>query len=1006
MKIKLLVIVIVIAVFVQCVSFTQTGTSVLQRRADRILGQANTLQEKEKYNEAIALLLKNKELFTKAGDFHYALAATKLGSLYQAIDDYVKAEPYYLESKDIYEKELDKDPLYAIFYAVSLGYLGLLYYNMGDYSKAEPYLLATRAINDNAWGKDDAVYAESSTYLGVLYRTMGDYTKAKRYLLEAKTIYEKALGKNDPDYAGSLNNLGELYRDMGDYAKAEAHYLEAKTIFERSFVKNHPIYAGSLNNLGELYQNMGDYAKAELYLLDATAIYKKAFGENHPDYAMSLNSLGNLYNNMRDYTKAKPYYQKAKNIYEKTLGKNHPNYASSLNNLGELYQDTEDYAKAEACYLEAKTIFERSLREGHPVYAKSLNNLGELYQNKGNYSRAEAYYLDVKTIFEQSLGKNHPDYAYLLSNMDTLYQNIGDYAKAEACNKELSELRINLIVQNFSFMSEQQRALYLETVSRDFESSYSLSRLHPVETLNELNYTNTLFFKGLLLRTTKAVREAIYKSGDTYQIGKFEELGKLRQQISASLQKENPNEAYIRSLEAEAEKLDKDLTRDSAAFRNLKEDIAMQWQTVRDSLQPGEAAIEFVSFRVYDKKWTDTIQYAALVLRPGMDAPAWVPLCEKTKLKDILNEVEDKGYNDDYKNKLIYDTNGDKLYSLVWQPLEQELKDVTTIYYSPSGLLHKIAFGALPTGDDEEIDFENFNFDEFEDKGVNRLADKYDLNLVSSTREVVYLPRGQTEAAISSAVLYGNLDYENNEGETVSRLPKRIIKEIGWHGPLLPTKEEALTVQGYLNRKNVPNTLYLGIEGNEESFKALNGEKKGLIYLATHGFFRADPERRHSEQEQTQRGAALKPTENPLLRSGLLLAGGNKPWKNINNALTNNQTEWVESGGILTADMIAGMNLLGAKLVVLSACETGLGDVNNQEGVFGLQRSFKLAGVETLIMSLWKADAESSAKLMSVFLQEWLFSGKSRQAAFKEAQRQVRAEHPEPYHWAVFVMLD
>jgi CHAT domain-containing protein len=289
------------------------------------------------------------------------------------------------------------------------------------------------------------------------------------------------------------------------------------------------------------------------------------------------------------------------------------------------------------------------------------------------------------------------------------------------------------------------------------------------------------------------------------------------------------------------------------------------------------------------------------------------------------------------------------------------------------------------------------------------------LNLVSSTREVVRLPRGQTEAAPSSAVLYGELDYnasaeamreaarpyrKDGGADTISRLPEWLLHDWKWE-ILKATRQEALNVRGYLERKKVPNTLYLGSAGNEESFKALDGKKTGLVYLATHGFFQPDVERKHEEREreQAQRGTnTMRASENPLLRSGLVLAGGNNAW-------TNHPVEGVESG-ILTADKIAGINLLGAKLVVLSACQTGLGDINNKEGVFGLQRSFKLAGVETLIMSLWEVDAESSAKLMSVFLQEWLFSGKSRQAAFKEAQRQVRAQYPEPYHWAAFVMLD
>jgi CHAT domain-containing protein/Flp pilus assembly protein TadD len=924
----------------------------------------------------------------------YAAMLVKAGDLNKDMGDYAKAESYYLEAKTVWEQSKEKNnPFDAVSLVKSLDKMGDLYKDLGDYAKAQTYYLEAKIIREQTSGKNHPDYATSLNNLGLLYCDMGDYAKAEAYLLEAKTIREQALGKNHLDYATLLNNLGILYWNMGDYAKAESYYLESKNIREKVLGKNSSAYALSLNNLSVLYVDMGDYAKAEAYLLEAKAVREQIYGKNHINYALSLNNLGGLYWTIEDYAKAESYYLESKDVYEHIFGKNHISYARALHNLGALYRSMEDYAKAESCYLESTVIYEKLLGKEHPLYANSLDNLGGLYYNMGNNEKAEPYYLEAKSINEQALGKNNPSYAKSLNGLERLYQATGNYVKAEACNKELCELNINLINQNFSFMSEGQRSLYLKKILNDFDASYSLSLKYPVETVNGLNYTNTLFTKGLLLRTTNAVRDAIYSSGNAALIEQFEQLGNLRRQISQLQQKEDSDESNLQSLEEQADALDKELTRASSAFRDLKADLAMNWQSVQKSLLSGEAAVEFVSFRVYDKKWTNTVKYAALVLKPDGKAPVWVPLCNEDEIKEILGKAE--GRSSSEQARILYNANGSALFEIVWKPLEQELKGVKTIYYSPSGLLHKVAFNALPIDD-----------------SFKRLTEKYNLNLVSSTREVAYLSRNKKETAlITSAVLYGGLDYDANKeamriaaqsykkdaaGLSASALPEGVTRGGVWV-PLPATRKEVQDIQGYLKKKKIPNTLYQDSQGNEESFKQLSGKKTGLIHLATHGFFLSDAERKHDDGEQ-QRGGATRVAENPLLRSGLLLAGGNHAW-------TNDPVEGVDSG-ILTADKIAGMNLLGTKLVVMSACQTGLGDVNNSEGVFGLQRAFKLAGVETLIMSLWEVDDAATALLMSTFYNEWLISGKSRQEAFKEAQKKVRAKYSAPFYWAAFVMMD
>ncbi|MDR2700831.1 MAG: tetratricopeptide repeat protein, partial [Spirochaetaceae bacterium] len=472
-----------------------------------------------------------------------------------------------------------------------------------------------------------------------------------------------------------------------------------------------------------------------------------SFAQTTEDYLR----LGVQYYNQGDFPKAIECFLEAKAIYEKTVGKEHPDYVATVNNLGVLYDSMGDYAKAESCLLESRAIREKVLGKEHPDYATTVNNLGALYYSMGDYAKAESCLLESRAIREKVLGKKHPYYAGSLDNLYGLYLDKKEYTKALTFKQEQITINTGLVNQNFSFQTEQQRDAYWNANSSSFEASYSISFFHPVPVSNILNYDNALFSKGLLLRTTNAVRDSIYASGNKALIAQFEELGRLRQQIS-TLRQSGGNEAYIQSLETQAEALDKSLTQSSAAFREFQADLAVNWQSVQKSLQAKEAAIEFVSFELYDKKWTGKTQYAALVVKPGMKAPEWVPLCEESVLAELFKKMEELrlsrrewllGELQLAQVQLLYDQYGPALYNAVWKPLEKVLRGVTTVYYSPSGLLHKVSFNAIPVN------------------AKSRLMDKYDLNLVSSTREVIYL-KTKTAGRPNSAVVYGGLDYTVN----------------------------------------------------------------------------------------------------------------------------------------------------------------------------------------------------------------------------------------------------
>ena len=943
--------------------------------AQQILDQSNNLFEAKKYTEAIVLLQNHETVFEHEN---------RLSSMFGNLSWYYLFTKDFNLSKQAVHKALEADST-QIWVKTNLAH-ALLFQGKTAEAESIYYELA------------NTIYYEFETYAATLLNDFEQLEKAGIIPPGSKNDLERI--------KTNTNSTNETIKIFTQFfiLSLDDKYDEALTLLQpyiSLLPKQHAQWAVYvLGNEGDKCINMGNYAEAEKYWLAVKTILEKVLGQEHPDYAISLNNLGDLYYKMGNYAEAEKHCLEAKTIREQVLGQTHPDYASSLNSLGVLYWAMGNYVEAENYLVEVKTICEQVLGQTHPDYATSLNNLGSLYQTMGNYAEAEKYCLEAKTIREQVLGQAHPDYVTSLNNLSSLYLETKNYIQAEAMKTEADQLGKSQLETNFAFLSEQQRSLFWDINKYNFEASYSYVYAYPVNSMISHVYDNTLFTKGLLLRTTNGIRDAIYASGNRELISRYEQLGNLRTQISALLQNDYFDKDYIQTLESRADSLDKAITQASQTYRDLKADISMTWQDVQQQLKPDEAAIEFVDFRLYDTRWTDTTIYAALVLRPGMEAPAWIPLCEAKELQACFDRT--KGISDyrldadRLKTNILYNIFGAELYSLVWQPLEKELAGVGRIYYASSGLLHKVAFDAIPVDD------------------ASRLFDRYEMKLVSSTREIKRLKEETAEVAHGSAVLYGGIDYEGDADGLIaaaqpypqSAATRSFNSETrGSAWTLLPgSKTEMEQIASYLQSHQVAHETFTGVFGNEESFKSLSGGNTNQIVISTHGFFLEDIQKDHTADliRRLGGGGAQKPFENPLLRSGLVLAGGNRVWTG------QPPVEGIEDG-ILTADEISQLNLINTRLVVLSACQTGLGEVQNSEGVFGLQRAFKLAGVESLIMSLWEVDDKATQIMMSAFYENWL-GGKTKQEAFRIAQKAVR-EHAEndyssPYYWAAFVMMD
>lgn len=877
-------------------------------------------------------------------------------------------------------------------YASSLNNAGARYHENGDYAKAELLYLRALRVNKIALGVNHPDYALCLNNLGLLYNDIGDYTKAEQYYLQAYKVYSNATEGNEADYASLLNNLGNLYKNTGDYAKAEQYYLQSLEMVETTSGENQVAYASSLNNLGNLYRNIGDYTKAEKCYLRSLEIIKSVLGENHPDYASLLNNLGNLYRYSKDYPKAKQCFLQSLEIIQTALGENHFAYASSLNNLGLLYCDIRDYSSAEQCYLQASDIYKTILGENHPNYAISLDNLGNLYRANHHPSKAESYYLQSLEIIQTALGENHPDYAFVLNDIGILYCNAGDYAKAESYLLRAQEISKYCFLQSLNYMSEQQRNSYWNTIKNKYESVYP-AFIYRYQTqkpsISSFAYNNELFTKGLLLNSSNAIRLSITESKDTALIRQWNELTTIKQKMIVIGEK-NSQSQYLVQLRQDAEQLEKTITRSSAAYRENMRQWNITWDSVLSALRPKQVAIEFMRVPLHE----DSTMYCALLLRDTYSYPLVIPLFEE-------NEVAGRVHN--------YNGYGKQLSQVVWSKVQPYINRGDEVFFAPTGVLYQLAIENLP-------------YDE-----NHTMSDIYNMVRVSSTREIVLR---SDKRKYQTAILYGDINYSLSDTSVMFANAAR-NRSIAANLP--GTKAEIDAIQPILQNKQIEVTMYSQDTACEESFKALTSKHPSIIHVATHGFFWDDAQARKERYFTQRRGVVYENQSiDPLGRCGILFTGANVALSGHSNTLPKGVDD-----GILTAKEISTLDFRSTDIVVLSACETGLGEISG-EGVFGLQRAFKMAGAKTILMSLWRVDDDATQRLMIAFYRH-LCSGQSKRQAFRKAQQEVRnytvsetrtsaspvtrtkskdksrsstsetvttQPYRSPYFWAGFILLD
>lgn len=961
---------------------------------------AKLLYELSKCNQSYAALEEAKEIAAKlfhpdgveAGYILYQEAALKLESgnsqeaqqLYLNAFAKLKNAPVGLQSKYLIQASRSflnrAEPQRALALLEPLssttGIEGADTRHQLDYISACLTALQEQSLFDKAL---NFIKEKTATAPATLCHTLNirqaEILEASGHWQEAATLLKdilKSPGLDTNDKAEATYQLARTQQQLGKYADAEINYHAALDICSQL----KPGLVCQVNNsLGTFYTQLGNFEAAE-------KIYLAALQSTSMQNALTNTLKQNLATIYQQTNRLKAAQQLLEEVVqaEKKRPTSCAHYAASVQNLAALYQQQGDYAKAELLYNEAMAIESKNLSEQSAGYATKLANLATVYLETGDLVKAREGFVTALKIRETTLGSEHPDYVFNQFNLAVLYERMKSPALALPLYKRVSSFYAQHICDLFPVMSEQEKSSFYNKIQpvinayKEFVvTNASLDKSMLSDLLNFQLQT-----KALLLNSSMAIRNRILNSGKPELIAKFTNWLQTKERLAmlASLPADQRllRKSEVEMLEKKANVLEKELSTASQLFSSLTENSSANWRSIQAALRPGEAVIEMIRLRLNLKN--DSVIYGALIVKPGMQNPLLVILPEGRKM-----EKREFAY---YRNTMKYLITNERSYHVYWKPLEAQLADVSTIYFSADGVYNKINLQTLYNPGKKQY-----------------LIDVFAFKYISNPKEV--LINGTALAASTQACLVGFPDYllgatapdissaKENQSASVAFALVR-----GGLEALPGTKEEVSKIEALLKANQWRVNSYLCEKATEEIIKTQ--QSPGLVHIATHGFFIPEP---NENMQVANSKNILNAESNPLLRSGLMLAGAEK---NLLDQLMGKSRLPGTEDGVLTAYEAMNMNLNGTELVVLSACETGAGEIRNGEGVYGLQRAFLVAGARSVLMSLWKVNDEATQELMVIFYKHWL-TLKDKRKALQQTQQDIRTKLNEPFYWGGFVMI-
>lgn len=867
----------------------------------------------------------------------------------------------------------------------------------GDLDAAETMARDVLTWQTATYGSGHPVTVATLTSLASIYRKQSRLAEAEQTFKQAYEAFTKVLGKDHRSTIIAANNLGEILEKQGLFDQAEPYLRTAADSSRATFGEGSQTTLISLNNLALLFESQGDFEKAEALYGTVVDRFTASVGANHPDTLAFVNNLAYLYLLKEDYAKAEPLFRQVVTGWTAIYGPTHINTLKARNNLARVLHRSGRLAEAETEFNATLAARRKVLGDKHMDVLRSQHDLAALYRTQKRQPEARALLERTLSVSEQTLGPLHPYTFEMLNSLAATKEDLGDLRGALDTRKLTFERRNDFLNRMLYVTGDNAREGYIRLHQPEL-AAYAdlLIRMEPAvggRGLMEISLNR----KGLLFKVASELAQIGRLSRDPAMTAISGQLTDLRKRLAA-LTLSGPTEetkdrhvAILAELENQINRLQGELGRASARFRKTIRTISAD--DIVAGLPEGGVLVDFIQFSRDGKP-----HLVAATLRKDNDQPNFgmIDYGDPKGIDDAVMKYRKDIQSEDLELDDVLDA-GSKTYQLIWQPLEKVLAGKIKVFVVPDGTLNIVPFAALV------------------EKGGKYLIERIDLHIYTSGRNLLpsAVPPAKGGYMINAGPDYNTDDVAGKDelDRARSRSAGSVQNSLrgmasGMRGlkfdPLPGAEKEGQLIRQSVSDKGAANAIFTKRDAQEKVLRDL-AEPPEILHIATHGFFLKADDTLRKRLLKLQRGGDIQlppPGDNPLLRSGLAFAGINANAQVLGEIDTDND-------GVLTALEVLSLNLTGTKLAILSACETGLGEIHEGEGVYGLRRAFQEAGAGTVVSSLWEVSDAGTQKLMTALYRR-LLAGMSPHQALRETQLEMLriGEWSSPYIWSAFYMVD
>jgi CHAT domain-containing protein len=862
-------------------------------------------------------------------------------------------------------------------YAGAANNIAVYHFNKGAFKEAEIYFTEAEKIRETAKNIRFEEYIRTLDNKATLYMYLKNRDKASFYHRKVLRIKEKTFGKHSVTYVRALTSYAsDLF--LLDSVKHCQQLLEESTIIyagiDRKTTKdfNYENYVSNCSSIANLYVRLGNYDEAQLILEKTLTIIRNEVSHYKESAAMRsslMHDLAYLFalRHLQQKSRKSPYYDRSYAMYTEALKLRREIYepqdyllSATLNNLGNLITSGPSPKDALSYFKEALEIRKVNARRTGFTVASVLRSLGQLYLLLGDLNTAAQY-------FEESIAKEdiiRPLDATTFSNLGYIYYELG---KKNAAHKYFSEFAKKVIndIWNVDFLPENEKMTYLKSVTEhdDAFATFSLQYAGDFSDLAVLLYDYQVAIKSVWTESFSQLQKEIRQTKDDQLKKLFEEWKRSRQQqiqLADSEDAEQPATATGVIPDGTFANLEQQLLSRSRSFAGNLLRRSANFESTRSRLLPNECAVEFI--KVQNILLKEPV-YCAIIVKKSSAHPLVTMLAKASDIEGLYNKHRTQYLNDFLFINSLYDD--PDLYKFIWQPLEKLIADENIIYVAPTGILNSISICSI------------------KDPSGLPLDDTRKIRMVWSTRSITQTPL-KIDKTIMTFTGFGGINYGKQATDPTSSTGTK--KDPGKNWSYLPnTLKEVKDIAKIFSANGQLPVIYTDTSATRAQIAKLESAKLAglnILHIATHGFF--EPQLRGDIQTDSLNRADPK---NVLIHSGLVLAKSHADKQNI-----------------LTALQVSNLNLSSFALVVLSACESGLGGVNQFEGVDGLRRSFKMAGIPATMVSLWKVDDETTTSFMNNFYLKFI-KNQNLTNSFEETRAELRMAKKSPYYWAAFELI-